>query len=214
MSMDLPEDVVGVLLAGGRSSRMGGGDKCLLPLAGQPMLARIIDRLRPQVSDLVINANGNLARFAAFDLPVIEDRLEGQAGPLAGVHAGIEWARSKRPQSRFIVTAATDTPFFPADIIARFRAAIGDAEPRLLVARSEEGVHPVFGLWPVSLAPALEASVKTGLRKVQAWVADHDAEQIFFPAMDIGGLKVDPFFNINRPQDLAEAEALVEAAAA
>jgi molybdenum cofactor guanylyltransferase len=155
-----------------------------------------------------------VARFAAFDLPVIEDRLEGQAGPLAGVHAGIEWARSNRPRSRFIVTAATDTPFFPGDIIARFRAAIGDAELRLLVARSEEGVHPVFGLWPVSLAPALEASVKTGMRKVQAWVADHDAEQIFFPALDIGGRKVDPFFNINRPQDLAEAEALLEAAAA
>ena len=175
------------------------------------MLDYIINRLRPQVSDLVINANGNVARFAAFDLPVIEDRIEGQAGPLAGVHIGIEWARSNRPGSRFIVTAATDTPFFPAGITARFRAAIGDAEPRLLVARSEEGVHPVFGLWLVSLASALEASVKTGMRKVQAWVTDHDAEKIFFPAMDIGGRKVDPFFNINRPEDLAEAETLLEA---
>ncbi len=193
---------------------MGGGDKCLLPLGGQPMLAHIIERLRPQVSDLVINANGDVARFTAFDLPVIEDRLEGQAGPLAGVHAGIEWVRSNRPRSRFIVTVATDTPFFPADIIARFRAAIGDAEPRLLVARSEAGVHPVFGLWPASLAPALEVSVKTGLRKVQAWIADHDAEQILFPATDVGGLKIDPFFNINRPEDLAEAEAFLEAAAA
>jgi molybdopterin-guanine dinucleotide biosynthesis protein A len=108
---------------------------------------------------------------------------------------------------------ATDTPFFPADIIARFRAAIGDAEPRLLVARSEAGVHPVVGLWPVSLAPALEASVKTGMRKVQAWVADHDAEQIFFPGINIGGRNIDPFFNINRPEDLAEAEALLKAAA-
>jgi molybdopterin-guanine dinucleotide biosynthesis protein A len=154
-----------------------------------------------------------VARFEAFDLPVIGDRLEGQAGPLAGVHAGIEWARSHRPRSRFIVTAATDTPFFPTDLIARFRAAIGDAEPRLLVARSEEGVHPVFGLWPVSLAPALEASVKTGTRKVQAWVAEQDAEQIFFPAIDVGDRKIDPFFNINRPEDLAQAEALLNAAA-
>jgi len=212
--MDFPEDVVGVLLAGGRSSRMGGGDKCLLSLGGQPMLAHIIERLRRQVSDLVINANGDVARFTAFDLPVIEDRLEGQAGPLAGVHAGIEWVLSNRPRSRFIVTVATDTPFFPADLIARFRAAIGDSEPRLLVAQSGEGVHPVFGLWPVSLASALEASVKTGMRKVQAWVADHDAEQIFFPAIAIGGRKIDPFFNINRPEDLAEAEALLKAAAA
>jgi molybdopterin-guanine dinucleotide biosynthesis protein A len=212
--MDLPEDVVGVLLAGGRSSRMGGGDKCLLPLAAKPMLAHIIDRLSPQVSDLIINANGDVARFATFDLPVIEDRLEGQAGPLAGVHAGIEWARSNRPQSRFVITAATDTPFFPTDLVARFRAAIGVAEPRLLVARSEEGMHPVFGLWPIALAPALEASLKTGMRKVQAWVADHAAEQIFFPATDIGGRKVDPFFNINRPEDLAEAEALLKASRA
>jgi molybdenum cofactor guanylyltransferase len=212
--MNLSENVVGVLLAGGRSSRMGGGDKCLLPLGGQPMLAHIIDRLTPQVSDLVINANGDVARFAAFNLPVIEDRLEGHAGPLAGVHAGIEWARFNRPQSRYIVTAATDTPFFPADIISRFRAVIGDGEPRLLVARSEEGVHPVFGLWPVSLASALETSVKTGMRKVQAWVADHNAEQIFFPALDIDGRKVDPFFNINRPEDLVEAELLLAAAEA
>jgi molybdopterin-guanine dinucleotide biosynthesis protein A len=211
--MDFPEDVIGVLLAGGRSSRMGGGDKCLLPLAGQPMLAQIIERLRLQVSNLVINANGDVARFEAFDLPVIGDRLGGHAGPLAGVHAGIEWARAHRPRSRFIVTVATDTPFFPTDLIARFRAAIGDAEPRLLVARSEKGVHPVFGLWPVSLAPVLEESVKTGMRKVQAWVADHDAEQIFFPAIDIGGRRIDPFFNINRPEDLAEAEALLKAAA-
>ena len=152
--MDLPEAVVGVLLAGGKSSRMGGGDKCLLPLAGAPMLAHIIDRLRPQVSDLILNANGDLARFAAFGLPIVEDRLGGHAGPLAGVHAGIEWATANRPESRFVVTAATDTPFFPADLVARFRASLGDAEPRLLVARSEEGVHPVFGLWPVSLAPA------------------------------------------------------------
>ena len=214
MSMDLPEDVVGVLLAGGRSSRMGGGDKCLLPLSGKPMLSHVIDRFRPQVTDLVINANGDVARFAAFGLPVVVDRLEGQAGPLAGVHAGIEWTRSNRPRSQFIVTAATDTPFFPVDIIVRFRAAIGNAEPRLLVARSEEGVHPVFGLWPVSLAQALEASVRTGMRKVQAWVAEHHAEQVFFPPIEIGGRKVDPFFNINRPQDPADAEMLWNAAGA
>ena len=178
------------------------------------MLARIIDRLRPQVSQLVINANGDAARFAAFDLPVIEDRLEGQAGPLAGIHAGIEWATVQSAPQPVHRHRGHRHALFPPDIVARFRAAIGDAAPRLLVARSEEGVHPVFGLWPVSLAPALEASVKTGMRKVQAWVADHGAEQIFFPASDIGGRKVDPFFNINRPEDLAEAETLLEAATA
>ena len=212
--MDLPEDVVGVLLAGGKSSRMGGGDKCLLPLAGKPMLNHIVERLRPQLSELVLNANGDVTRFASFGLPIVADRVGGFSGPLAGVHAGLEWARANRPDSRFVITAATDTPFFPTDLVVRFRAAIGVAEPRLLIARSEEGMHPVFGLWPITLAPALEAALKTGMRKVQAWVVDQDAEQMFFPAMDIGGRKVDPFFNINRPEDLAEAEALLEASAA
>jgi molybdenum cofactor guanylyltransferase len=212
--MELSETVVGILLAGGKSSRMGGGDKCLLPLAGAPMLTRIVDRLRPQVSDLVINANGDVARFATFGLPMVTDRLGGHAGPLAGVHAGIEWAMANRPQSRFVITAATDTPFFPTDLVARFRASLGAGEPKLLVARSEEGLHPVFGLWPVSLAPALETSLKSGMHKVQAWVRAYQAEEIFFPSGKIGGRKIDPFFNLNRPEELAEAEVLLRGGAA
>ena len=208
--MELPEVVVGVLLAGGRSSRMGGGDKCLLPLAGRPILARTIDRLSPQVSDLIINANGDLARFAAFGLPIVEDRLGGHIGPLAGVHAGIAWARAKRPKSRFVITAATDTPFFPSDLVSRFCSAIKDSEPRLLVARSEEGVHQVFGLWPVTLASALEDSLASGIRKVGDWVKAHGAEEVAFPPEKIGEQLIDPFFNINCPEDLAEAEALLQ----
>jgi molybdenum cofactor guanylyltransferase len=211
--MDLPEIVVGVLLAGGRSCRMGGGDKCLLPLAGRPILAHIIDRLSPQVSDLIINANGELARFSAFGLPVIADRLGGHVGPLAGVHAGIAWARTNRPESRFVITAATDTPFFPADLVSRFCSAIKGCDPQLLVARSEEGVHQVFGLWPVALASALEDSLENGMRKVGAWVKAHGAEEVAFPPGKIGGRFIDPFFNINRQEDLAEAEALLQRSA-
>src|SRR6476659_7073471 len=196
--MDLPESVVGVLLAGGKSSRMGGGDKCLLPLAGKPMLTRIIDRLRPQVTDLVLNANGDVSRLAAFGLPIVMDRLGGQIGPLAGVHAGIEWATANRPGSRFVITAATDTPLFPTDLVARF----------------EEGGHPVFGLWPVSLALAIETSLAGGMRKVQVWVREHQAEEIFFPSREIGGRTIDPFFNLNRPEELAEAEVLLGGEAA
>jgi molybdopterin-guanine dinucleotide biosynthesis protein A len=207
--MSLDNAAIGVLLAGGKSSRMGGGDKCLLPLAGAPMLAHIIDRLRPQVSDLVLNANGDVRRFAAFDLPIVADRLGGQPGPLAGVHAGIEWAKANRPESRFVITAATDTPFFPTDLVARFVTGLAGGEPRLLVARSAEGVHPVFGLWPVSLAPALEQSLTSGMRKVQAWVRENQAEEIFFASREIGGRKIDPFFNLNRPEELAEAEILL-----
>jgi molybdopterin-guanine dinucleotide biosynthesis protein A len=212
--MVLPAAVVGVLLAGGKSSRMGGGDKCLLPLAGKPMLTHIIERLSPQVSDLVLNANGDVSRFAAFGLPVIVDRLGGQAGPLAGVHAGIEWAVANRPRSRFVITAATDTPFFPIDLVARFLASLEGGKPKLLVARSEEGVHPIFGLWPVSLAPAIETSLAGGMRKVQAWVREHQAEEISFPIGEIGGHKIDPFFNVNRPDELAEAEVLLRGEAA
>jgi len=211
--MDLPEVVIGILLAGGRSSRMGGGDKCLRPLAGRPILAHIIDRLRPQVSDIVINANGDLTRFSAFDLPLIPDRLGDRAGPLAGVHAGMEWALANRPLSRFVVTAATDTPFFPLDLVNRFCTAIEGADPRLLVARSEAGVHPVFGLWPLSLAPELEHSLNRGMRKVGDWVRQHEAEEVSFPAIDIAGRKIDPFFNINRLDELAEAEVISQGSA-
>src|SRR5262245_8686410 len=182
---------------------------CLLPLAGKPMLTHVIERLRPQVSDLVLNANGDASRFAAFGLPMVVDRLGCQAGPLAGVHAGIQWATANRPGSRFVITAATDTPFFPTDLVARFLASLEGGEPKLLVAQSEEGVHPVFGLWPVSLAPAIEASLAGGMRKVQAWVREHQAEKIFFPSREMGGRKSDPFFNLNRPEELAEAEVLL-----
>jgi molybdopterin-guanine dinucleotide biosynthesis protein A len=207
--MGSAESVVGVLLAGGKSSRMGGGDKCLLPLAGKPMLAHVIERLRPQVSELILNANGDPGRFAAFGLPVVADRVSGYSGPLAGIHAGLEWAIANRPDSRYAITAATDTPFFPADLVARFRAELEDDEPRLLVASSAEGIHPIFGLWPLSLAPAIEQSLARGMRKVQSWVREHRAEEIFFPATEAGGSEIDPFFNLNDPEEFAQANALL-----
>ena len=200
---------VGILLAGGASTRMGGGVKCLLPLAGRPVLAHVIERLRPQIAQLVINANDDHAKFAQFGLPVISDVIGGRQGPLAGVHAGIVWARANLPEARFVITAAADTPFFPDDLVQRFRAALGNSEPRLMVASSEENVHPVFGLWPVSLAAALERSLERGERKVSAWVKEHGAEEVYFPPSEIGGCAVDPFFNLNRPEDFAEAEALL-----
>ena len=188
---------------------MGGGDKCLRMLGGQPILARIIERLKPQVSDMVLNANGDPSRFAAFGLPVVADSIAGFAGPLAGVRAGLEWVEANRPGIRYAVTVATDTPFFPADLVQRFLAALADA-PSLLVARSGEGTHPVIGLWPVSLAAALETSLKQGERKVGAWVAAHGAIEVSFPEAEIGGRRIDPFFNINEPDHLAAADALLK----
>jgi molybdenum cofactor guanylyltransferase len=200
---------VGVLLAGGKSSRMGGVDKSLLPLAGRPILAHVIDRLRPQVPDLVIVANGDLSRFAGFDLPVVPDRIAGHAGPLAGVHAGIEWCKANRPDCPFVITAAADTPFLPTDLVSRFGARLGQDEAELLVARSAAGLHPVFGLWPVALAADLEAALRRGDRKARDWVRAHGAREVSFAAEEVGGCEVDPFFNINRAEDLAEAAALL-----
>ena len=207
--MALSERVVGILLAGGRSSRMGGGDKCLGLLGGKPILAHIIERLTPQVSDIIINANGEASRFASFGLPVVADSVAGFAGPLAGIHAGLEWVKANRPDSRYGVTVATDTPFLPLDLVQRFLAEQGH-RPSLLVARSEAGVHPVVGLWPVALAGEIERSLKQGLRKVGDWTEQHGAVEVSFTPVEIGGRPIDPFFNINRPGDLAEAEILVK----
>ena len=134
--------------------------------------------------------------------------------PLRASMPALNGPITNRPESRFIITAATDTPFFPTDLVARFLASLVGSEPRLLVARSDEGVHPIFGLWPVSLAPELEKSLTSGMRKVQAWVSEHQAQEIFFPRMEIGGRNIDPFFNVNRPDDLAEAEAVLRIDAA
>jgi molybdopterin-guanine dinucleotide biosynthesis protein A len=200
--------VVGILLAGGKSSRMGGGDKCMRPLGGRPILAHVIERLKPQVSDMIINANGELGRFARFRRPVVEDSIAGYAGPLAGVLAGLEWIRRNRPDSEYGVTVATDTPFFPTDLVQRFLATQGD-RPALVVARSAAGVHPVIGLWPVALADDIEDWLKRGLHKVGGFTGRHRAIEVAFPPVTIGGAEIDPFFNINRPEDLAEAEALI-----
>lgn len=206
--MEPAEGVVGVLLAGGESSRMGGGDKCLRMLGGRPILARIIDRLGPQVSDIVINANGDAARFAAFGHPVVADSIAGFAGPLAGVQAGLQWIKTNRPDAAYAITIATDTPFFPDDLVQRLMAASDDPSA-LRIARSAVGTHPVIGLWPVTLAEDLKASLERGERKVGAWTKVHGATEVVFPPVEIGETSIDPFFNINAPDDLAAAEALL-----
>ena len=190
---------LGVILAGGRATRMGGGDKSLRVLGGAPILARVIDRLRPQVAGLALNANGDPARFAEFGLPVVADSVEGFAGPLAGVLAGLDWAAGEGAEA--IVTAAADTPFFPDDLAARLQeAAAGMADP-LVLAASPEGRHPTFGLWPVALRDDLRAALEGGLRKVVLWTDRHGGRVAEFPSGT-----PDPFFNVNTPEDLARAE--------
>jgi molybdopterin-guanine dinucleotide biosynthesis protein A len=178
------------------------------PLGGRPILAHIVERLTPQVSDMILNANGEPGRFARFGLPTVEDSVAGYAGPLAGVHAGLQWIKKHRPGVACGVTVATDTPFFPTDMVRRFLAMQGN-RPALVVASSATGVHPVIGLWPVALADDIEDALKHGLHKAGAFTQQHGAIEVPFPPFMIGGAEIDPFFNINRPEDLAEAEALM-----
>ncbi len=201
--------VVGVLLAGGQARRMGGGDKCLRPLGGRPILARVIARAKPQVRALVLNANGDPQRFAGFGLPVAADLVAGFAGPLAGVLTGMAWAQANRPDCPWIATIATDTPFFPADLVARLLAAVERTRAELACATSGGRAHPVFGLWPVRLAdPLRHAMIDEEIRKVDLWTARYRLTEVDFPTEP-----VDPFFNTNRPEDLAEAEQLLRAGA-
>lgn len=198
----------GVILSGGRARRMGGGDKGLLALAGQSLLARVITRLEPQVADLALNANGDPARFEAFGLPVVADSIAGFAGPLAGVLAGLDWA-AERGYSH-IVTAAVDTPFFPCDLVPRLLEAAQSGGCDIALAAtvaSEVGKparHPTFGLWPVHLREDLRAALEEGIRKVVVWADRYGAATACFPVKPF-----DPFLNINAPEDIARTQALL-----
>ena len=195
-------DVAGVILAGGLARRMGGGDKGLIALGGKPILAHVIERLKPQVDALLVNANGDPRRFAAYGLPVVADSISGSAGPLAGVLAGLDWAAGKG--FAFIVTAASDTPFFPRDLVSRFCEGVRTSEAQLAVAISGGRHHPVFGLWPCALREDLRVAMTEGIRKVEDWTKRHRRAAIAFEDRPY-----DPFFNVNRPEDLAEAEIIL-----
>ncbi|MGE0213265.1 MAG: molybdenum cofactor guanylyltransferase MobA [Parvibaculaceae bacterium] len=198
--------IVGCILAGGLSRRMGGGDKGLMALGGRPILELVIERMGPQVDTLILNANGKPARFSSFGLPVVPDSIEGHMGPLAGVLAVLEWSAAHAPEARSVATAATDTPFFPRDLVVRLKRAQEGRAERLAVAASNGRLHPVFALWPVSLAAELRRDLSEGQRQASAWVERRDPAVVDFPAADY-----DPFFNVNRPADLAEAERIAEA---
>lgn len=198
---------LGVILAGGQATRMGGGDKGLLHLGGQSLLTRVIDRLEPQVAGLALNANGDPSRFDGYPLPVLPDSIEGFAGPLAGVLAGLDWAAKQGAET--IVTAAADTPFFPADLVPQLLLASDGMEHPLVLSATPDPArgrvrHPTFGLWPVALRDDLRAALQDGLRKVVLWTDAHQGREALFPVTTF-----DPFFNVNTPEDLARAEALL-----
>ncbi|MES2710515.1 MAG: molybdenum cofactor guanylyltransferase MobA [Pseudomonadota bacterium] len=189
--------LAGIILAGGLARRMGGGDKPLRELAGRPMLAHVVERLAPQVARIAINANGDPARFAQFGVPVVADDVPDHPGPLAGILAGMAWA--EREGLSAVVTVPGDSPFLPADLVARLIAA-----GPLACARSGGFAHPPVGVWPVALAADLRAAVLAGERKIDRWTARHGVVEVEWDTA--GG---DPFFNANTPEELAEAESLL-----
>ena len=199
------EATLGLILNGGQARRMSGADKGLVRLAGRPMLAHVIDRLRPQCAMLALNANGDPSRFARFRLAVIADDPPGFAGPLAGVLAGLEFCAAGAPRMTHVVTLAADTPFAPRDLVVRLDAARQTSGAAIAVAASGGRAHHVASLWPVGLAPALRnALTNEGLRRVEAF-----AGRFPVAVVEWEGEPFDPFFNVNTPEDLARAEAML-----
>ena len=197
-----------VILAGGRAARMGGGDKCLLAVGGIPILRRILDRLARPHRPVVLNANGDPGRFAAYSLPVVPDGIAEQPGPLAGILAGMRWVAANLPDARDIVTVSGDTPFLPADLVERLVAARAASGADIAVATSARRTHHTVALWQVRLADALEHAIRDeGIRRVGAWAARHHVAVADF-ACD----PVDPFLNVNDPAGLAEVERLAASA--
>lgn len=196
--------IPGVLLAGGRAQRMGGGDKPLRMVDGRTILERAIARLAPQCSRLILNANGDPARFAGNGLPVVPDGVAGFPGPLAGILAGLEWVATHMPEARWMLSAAGDCPFLPRDLVARLATAQAAEQAKLALAASGGQIHPVIGLWPVGLREDLRhALVAEDIRKVTRFTARYKVAIVSWPTVPL-----DPFFNANTAVDLAEAERL------
>jgi molybdopterin-guanine dinucleotide biosynthesis protein A len=198
--------IPGVLLAGGLARRMGGGDKPTREIAGRPLFDRVIARLAPQCDGLILNANGDPSRFAAFGLPVIPDNVADFPGPLAGILAALDWMAEHRPDVELMLSAAADCPFLPRDLVARLHDALSAENAQLAVATSGGQMHPVIGLWRVSLRNELRhALVVEDIRQVGRWTARYRLATATWPTTPL-----DPFFNANTMDDLAEAERLAE----
>ena len=194
--------ILGLVLAGGLARRMGGGDKARIRIGGKTILERVLARLAPQCGSMILNANGDPARFGDTGLPVVPDTVPGFAGPLAGILAGLDWAAANAPQVTDVVSVPGDCPFLPSDLVPRLEQARKAADRPLACARSGDWRHPVIGLWPVGLRGDLRtALVEEDLRKIEAWTARHGVAIADWPAVPI-----DPFFNVNTPEDAAEAQ--------
>jgi len=195
---------LGLVLAGGLARRMGGGDKARIKIGGATILQRVLSCIRPQCNRVIVNANGDPARFADTGLPVVADGVPDFAGPLAGILAGLDWAAVNAPANEWLLSVPGDCPFLPNDLVARLHQARANADVPLACARSGEWRHPVVGIWPVALREDLRrALVEENLHKIELWTARHGIAIADWPAKP-----TDPFFNVNTPEDAARAEAL------
>ena len=193
-----------MLLAGGLARRMGGGDKPMRTIGGRSILERVIARLKPQCDGLILNANGDPARFAAFGLPVVADSVAGFPGPLAGILAGLDWIAARRPDVQWMLSAAGDCPFLPRDLLARLREALITENAQLAVAASDGQSHPVIGLWSIALRAELRHALTVeDVRKIDRWTARYRLATVTWPTTPL-----DPFFNANTVEDIAAAERL------
>jgi molybdenum cofactor guanylyltransferase len=194
-----------IVLAGGRATRMAGADKASQMLGEKPLIAHVLAALEPQCGAMVINANGDAARFAALDVPVVQDDIPGFAGPLAGILSGLDYLAARHPNLAYAVSAATDTPFLPADLVAKLDAARLAAKAEIAIARSDNIVHPTFALWPIDLRGDLrESLVDEDLRRVTTFFSRYRCAYA-----DWNTVPFDPFFNVNTPDDLRVADAIL-----
>jgi len=194
-------DTFGLVLAGGLARRMGGGDKALIRIGNETILQRALARLKPQTTGIVLNANGDPARFASFGLPVVADSVPDFAGPLAGILAGLDWAAANRPEIEWVVSVPGDCPFLPRDLVAKLHAARISENKPLACAHSGDWRHPVVALWPVALREDLRHAITVeDLRKIEVWTARYGVALADWPAEP-----VDRFFNVNTPEDVEKA---------
>jgi molybdopterin-guanine dinucleotide biosynthesis protein A len=207
MTIEVPP-TLGLVLAGGQARRMGGGDKALIRIGGTPILDRVLAQLRPHCTRIILNANGDPARFAPWGLPVIPDSVPDFAGPLAGILAGLDWAAAHAPELAWMVSAPGDCPFLPDDLVPRLHEVRRLENRPLASTQSGDWRHPVVGLWPVNLREDLRrALIGEDLRKIEVWTARHGIALASWPDQPI-----DPFFNVNTPEDAAQANAVAAAA--
>ncbi len=206
--------ITGVILAGGQSTRMGGGDKFLKEINGKTILSLVIKKFEKQCSSVLISANGNPARLEAYNKPIIKDPIieadpttsketeDTLAGPLAGILAAMKWTIENKPGHTHILSVAADSPLFPDDFSQKMINQSNSLDDRaIILAKSGGWHHPIFGLWPIEFASDLEAQLNSGVRKIRAWTNSHENSAVEFEEQDIKGTKIDPFFNINKPED-------------